>query len=87
MAHLRQLSERVDGVVIPIHHQRKDHGNGGRAGDRLRGHSSIEAAVDLALLVEREEVSSEITIKSRPKPNKCAIRGNKRGWTRPDERE
>jgi hypothetical protein len=22
-----------------------------------------------------------------PKPNKCAIRGNKHGWTRPDERE
>jgi hypothetical protein len=36
----------------------------GVAGDRLRGHSSIEAAVDLALLVEREEGSDSITLRS-----------------------
>jgi hypothetical protein len=64
MAYLRQLAERYDCVVIPLHHQRKDHGNGGRAGDRLRGHSSIEASIDLGLLVERDEGSSVITLQS-----------------------
>jgi hypothetical protein len=62
MAHLRQLTEEYQCVVVPIHHQRKD--QGGRAGDRLRGHSSIEAAIDLALLVEREDGSDTITIRS-----------------------
>jgi hypothetical protein len=64
MAYLRQLAERYDCVVIALHHQRKDQGNGGRSGDRLRGHSSIEAAVDLALLVEREDGSDSITLRS-----------------------
>jgi len=64
MARLRALTEEYGSAVIPMHHQRKDHGNGGRSGDRLRGHSSIEAAVDLALLVEREEGSSQITLRS-----------------------
>jgi hypothetical protein len=64
MAHLRQLTEQYDSVLMPIHHQRKDHGAGGRAGDRLRGHSAIEAALDLALLVERDEGSNAITIRS-----------------------
>jgi AAA domain len=64
MAYLRQLTERYTCVVIPIHHQRKDHGTGGRSGDRLRGHSSIEAALDLALLVEREDGSNTVTVRS-----------------------
>jgi hypothetical protein len=64
MAHLRLLSERYQNVIMPIHHQRKDPSTGGRAGDRLRGHSSIEAAVDLALLVEREDGSDLITMRS-----------------------
>jgi hypothetical protein len=62
MAHLRQLTEEYSCLVVPIHHQRKD--QGGRSGDRLRGHSSIEAAIDLALIVEREEGSDTITIRS-----------------------
>jgi hypothetical protein len=64
MAHLRQLTEEYGCAVIPVHHQRKDQGGNGRSGDRLRGHSSIEAAIDLALLVEREDGSSAITISS-----------------------
>ena len=47
-----------------IHHQRKGNGAGGRAGDTLRGHSSIEASLDLALLIERENLSDTISIKS-----------------------
>ena len=62
MSHLRQLTEEYSALVVPIHHQRKD--QGGRSGDRVRGHSSIEAAVDLALLVEREEGSDTVTIRS-----------------------
>jgi hypothetical protein len=50
--------------VVVIHHERKGTGYSGRAGDALRGHSSIEAAIDLALKVEREPYSDIITVKS-----------------------
>lgn len=68
MNNLRQISEATRTAIILIHHSSKDRGTGGRAGDRLRGHSSIEAALDLAISVEREEYSSKInliTTKSR----------------------
>ena len=64
MGALRRLSEDTGACEIAIHHQRKGEGIGGRKGDSLRGHSSIEAAIDLALLVKREEYSSKITIES-----------------------
>lgn len=57
MSSLRWLSEDTDCAVIVIHHQRK--GSGGvsdpnqRKGDTLRGHSTIEASLDMALLIER----------------------------------
>jgi len=65
MAGLKNISEETGAVVNPIHHQRK----GGteksaRAGDSLRGHSSIEAQASLALLITREEGESTITIQS-----------------------
>jgi hypothetical protein len=60
MAGLRQVAERCHCVVIVIHHKSK--GTRDRVGDSLRGHSSIEAAVDLALLVERDD--DGITIRS-----------------------
>jgi hypothetical protein len=63
MANFRNLAEEFDSTVIIIHHQRKNNGNTGRMGDTLRGHSSIEASLDLALLVERKEGSDEIVIK------------------------
>jgi len=53
MAHFRQLVEDHSLALILIHHQRKATGTEARAGDRIRGHSSIEAALDVALLVER----------------------------------
>jgi hypothetical protein len=49
---------------VLIHHQRKGNGSIGRAGDSLRGHSSIEAALDLALLVEREDLADTVSIKA-----------------------
>jgi AAA domain len=68
MGNFRQLAEATGAAVMLIHHQRKDvHSGKGqgpttRAGDRLRGHSSIEAAVDLALLVERPPHADRITL-------------------------
>lgn len=62
MANLRYITETTGAVVNGIHHTRKGAANGGREGDRLRGHSSIEAALDLALLIERE--GNDITVKS-----------------------
>jgi len=51
MGNLRALCERTGICLILIHHQRKSTGNHSRAGESLRGHSSIEASLDLALLV------------------------------------
>lgn len=62
MSLLRQLSEDTGAAIILVHHQRKGNGITGRAGDSLRGHSSIEAAIDLALQVDRDE--DILTIKS-----------------------
>lgn len=64
MFNLRWLAEITGAAVVVIHHERKGNGFSGRAGDTLRGHSSIEAALDLALRIEREPYSDLITIKS-----------------------
>jgi hypothetical protein len=64
MSQFRQLAENTGAAIVLIHHQRKNTGTLGRAGESLRGHSSIEAALDLALLVEREELSDTINIKA-----------------------
>lgn len=64
MGYLRQIAEGTGTALVVIHHQRKGGANGARAGDALRGHSSIEAAVDLALHVVREVGQDEITIRS-----------------------
>jgi AAA domain len=62
-AHLRWLVEETGTVLIVIHHRRKSDPKNGRAGDALRGHSSIEAALDLALLIDRTDNSQTINIK------------------------
>lgn len=54
-AHLRWLAEYTGAAVDVIHHQRKSNGFKTRKGESLRGHSGIEAALDLVLLVERSE--------------------------------
>jgi RecA-family ATPase len=63
MANMRLLSERTDAALVLIHHQRKSSGVG-RAGDALRGHSSIEAAIDLGMRVVREEGASSCVVDS-----------------------
>jgi len=64
MSNLRRLSEDTQTAVVVIHHQRKMSGVAGRAGDTLRGHSSIEAALDLALKIEREEHADTVQLKA-----------------------
>ncbi|MFN2196274.1 MAG: AAA family ATPase [Anaerolineales bacterium] len=64
MSEFRQLAELTGAAVVLIHHQRKSTGNTSRAGDSLRGHSSIEAALDLALLIEREELADTVNIRA-----------------------
>jgi hypothetical protein len=58
MANLRSLTEDTGAAVTLIHHQRKATTGSARAGDTLRGHSGIEGAIDLALLVTRESADS-----------------------------
>jgi RecA-family ATPase len=78
MANLRTIAERADLHVLLIHHAVKNAGERARKGDSLRGHSSIEAAVDLAMLVTREGKDSPIRIectKSRDdEPNPITAR-------------
>jgi len=66
MGHLRYLSEAAGCAVIVVHHQRKSNGFGMAGdipkGETLRGHSSINAALDLALLVDRREGDDSINI-------------------------
>jgi hypothetical protein len=62
MGNFRRLAEDHGVAVILLHHQRKTNGSRGRKGESLRGHSSIEASLDLALCVEREGNRPDITL-------------------------
>lgn len=64
MKNFRWLAERTGSAFVILHHQRKGGANGGRAGDALRGHSSIEAALDLALHAVREANTNQVTLRS-----------------------
>jgi len=64
MSNLRIIAEQTNATVNMIHHQRKTTGVSRRQGDTLRGHSSIEASLDLALRVEREANSATIKIEA-----------------------
>ena len=52
MKNWRIVAERTEAAIVLIHHQRKGNTQGGRAGDALRGHSSIEASIDLAIAIK-----------------------------------
>lgn len=66
MGHLRGLAEHTKSAVIVVHHQRKTNGSAAAGdipkGETLRGHSSINAALDLALLIDRKEGDDSINI-------------------------
>ena len=64
MTHVRQLAEATESAIVLIHHQRKSTQFAARTGESLRGHSSIEAAIDLALLCERKEGSPQVAVRS-----------------------
>lgn len=61
LSNFRRLAELTGSAIEIIHHQRKGM-SARRSGDTLRGHSSIEAALDLALLVEREDRSGVLSV-------------------------
>ncbi len=70
MKSLRMISEQLGAAVIVISHSNKTN-NSGRAGNALRGHSSIEGGVDSLFLVKRDGNSDLITVehqKARRKP-------------------
>lgn len=62
MSGLRLIAEEGNCAVVVIHHSNK--GDATRLGNRLRGHSSIEGALDLALMIEREGDEDTINIRS-----------------------
>lgn len=65
MGNLRWLCEMTNSAVVVVHHQRKSGGaddKGIRKGELLRGHSSIEASLDLALVVERKEGEDSVAV-------------------------
>ena len=65
----RRVVERAGAALLIIHHKSKR--DWLRTGDSIRGHSSIESALDLALLAERGEASDVVTLratKSRDAP-------------------
>lgn len=64
MKNFRWLAEKTGAAFLILHHQRKGGANGGRAGDALRGHSSIEASLDLALHAVREANTNQVTMRS-----------------------
>jgi len=64
MSNFRQLAEDTGAAIVIIHHQRKGNGIEARAGDTMRGHSSIEAALDLAMRIEREPGQPVISIRA-----------------------
>jgi hypothetical protein len=64
MGNLRTVAERTGAALVVIHHQRKGGAQNSRAGDALRGHSSIAAAIDLGLHITREGDASELMIRS-----------------------
>lgn len=69
LAGLRRVIDHTGAAMVLIHHQRKAGSSGNRAGDSIRGHSSIEAALDLALLVQRTGDAVSIrSIKDRGAP-------------------
>lgn len=64
MKNFRWIAETTGTALLILHHQRKGGANGSRPGDALRGHSSIEAALDLALHAVREANSNQVTLRS-----------------------
>ena len=61
MSGLRTVAETTGCAIVVVHHRNKNQDQK-RRGNALRGHSSIEGAVDLALLVDREDGDDSVTL-------------------------
>ncbi len=61
MGGLRWLTEATNAAIVVLHHQRKTSGVSIRSGETLRGHGSIEAKIDLGLLITRDEANITLT--------------------------
>lgn len=69
MSNLHKFAEDLKAAMTVISHSRKE--NAGRAGNGLRGHSSIEGGLDSVFYVDREENKDLIQVnnqKARRKP-------------------
>lgn len=64
MFSLRAFIEKHNIACVIIHHERKGNGAKDRAGESLRGHSSINATIDLALQVKRDRKHHKVTVRS-----------------------
>ncbi len=66
MGNLRRLSETTNSAVVVVHHQRKSNGSIGASdipkSETLRGHSSINAMLDLAILIDRKPNDDSLNI-------------------------
>jgi hypothetical protein len=88
MTNLRRLAEDCKIALIVISHSRKEQKgeNRVRSGDKLRGHSSIEAALDLALLVELHSTDRNIIkVRSTKTRGEDVQPITAHFWTLPDE--
>jgi hypothetical protein len=62
LSSFRRLAEMGNISVVLIHHPRKAKGYTGNTGDSLRGHSSILAALNVALEIRREPYAETISL-------------------------
>ena len=60
---LRTVAEKSSAMTGVLHHPNKSQGIGRRTGETIRGHSSIEASLDVGLLLERKQYSNTIDLK------------------------
>lgn len=58
MQNLRWIAEWANVSIQAVHHQRKSNGMKSREGETIRGHSSIEANIDVGILVDRGDTQS-----------------------------
>ena len=74
MTHAKDFTKTTGVNLLFVHHPTKGRSNGGNPGDSLRGHGSILAKLDLALLVTRERDDDRVRVvatKSRGAPVKA----------------
>lgn len=62
MLAFRQVAEGTGAAIVLIHHERKATPGKGNIGDSLSGHTSILAAIDLLLQIQREPRSDAVRV-------------------------